>query len=168
MAKKKDSGWGKYQGVCVNAACGRFDKDRRRGLCRVCYADPAIRLAHGGPSKRKEDDPAGYSAVPEEADAPQWLRDMWHVYHRPKGEDKTAAQRDLRKMREKDFGKFLALLKETEKEWRRWGVRPAGAGSAGPAAVAPAAEEPIEDAGSDRAEALMEKLLRERPWEGGS
>ncbi|HET7042223.1 MAG TPA: hypothetical protein VFI13_09385, partial [Gemmatimonadales bacterium] len=75
---------------------------------------------------KESDDPAAYSEVPDEPDAPQWLRDMWHVYHRPKGEDRTAAQRDLRRVREKDFRVFLGMLKEAEKEWRRWGPKAAG------------------------------------------
>lgn len=107
------------------------------------------------------EDASLYSEVPDEPDAPQWLRDMWHVYHRPKGEDRTAAQRDLRRVREKDFRVFLGMLKESEKEWRRWGPR-------GPAAQAgaevPAAEQPVEDAGSRRVGAVLEKLLRDKPW----
>lgn len=103
-----------------------------------------------------------YTAVPDEPGAPQLLKDMWHVYHRPKWEDRTPGQEGLRGMREKDFMKFLALLIETEKDWWRCGRT---ATPAGVRAARPAAEEPIEDAGSERAEAVLERLLRDRPWE---
>jgi hypothetical protein len=103
-----------------------------------------------------------YTAVPDEPDAPQLLKDLWHVYHRPKCEDRTLGQKGLRQMREVGFGKFLALLIETEKEWRRWGR---SAAPAGVRAARPAAEEAIKDAGTERAVALLERLLRDRPWE---
>jgi hypothetical protein len=102
-----------------------------------------------------------YTPVPDEPDAPQLLKDMWHVYHRPKCEDRTPGQEGLRAMREKAFIKFLSLLMETEKEWRRCGPP---ATPAGVKAARPAAAEPIEYAGSERAEVVLERLLRDRPW----
>lgn len=134
----------------------------RRGLSpgsRLTAFRPGNRAnPHGRAGKQAA---VEYTPVPDEPGAPQLLKDLWHVYHRPKWEDRTPGQEGLRGVREKDFMKFLALLIGTEKEWWRWGRMGTPAGVQ---AARPAAEKPIEDAGSERVGAVYERLLRDRPW----
>jgi len=85
---------------------------------------------------------------------PQLLRDLRHVYNRPKSKDKTQGQRMLRKLFEKNPEKFFYRLQKADAEYRA-SVRP-------PAAPQPAVEEV--DESEERCIALFTELLKKKPW----
>jgi hypothetical protein len=84
---------------------------------------------------------------------PQLLRDLRHVYNRPRSKDNTQGQRMLRKLFEKNPEKFAYRLERAEKEYRA---------SQPQAAPEPAVEEV--DESEERCIALFEELLKKKPW----
>ncbi len=82
-------------------------------------------------------------------DVPQLLRDLRHVYNRPKSKDTTPAQHMLRTVFQKNPEKFLNRLQKAEAEYRAEAKLWPGQQDA-PAVV---------DMGHERAAALVRKLI---------
>jgi hypothetical protein len=85
---------------------------------------------------------------------PQLLRDLRHVYNRPKSKDKTQGQKMLRKLFEKHPDKFAYRLQRAEVDY--------GARMGPQAAPEPAVEEV--DESEERCIALFVELLKKKPW----
>lgn len=109
---------------------------------------------NANPNGRKGKQPE-YSAVPADESMPQGLRDMWHVYCRPKAEDKTFGQIAYRRIAEKDPDKFLGTFTREQAKFEEWVKK------------LPGREEPGVDEGAEKAIALCDRLLELKPWEDG-
>lgn len=115
------------------------EKARKPGAFFV--GDPRINRA--GMPKR-----AGTGAVP------QLLRDLRHVYRRPKSKDKTQGQRMLRKLFEEKPDKFCYRLQKAEAEYQELSKQ----------MQQPEKPEERQDLGHEKAMAALEKCLREKAW----
>lgn len=103
-------------------------------------------LRRGRDSERELAARAGLVELPPETTL---FEDMCHVRRFPKSMDVTPAQKDCRLWKEKDIKGFMAKWAELEAAQR----------AAGEAAPNGATEQP--DAGSERVEALIGRLLEE-------
>ena len=117
--------------------------------------DPERMAALNPSGLPKELDP-GPDAIGLEPGMPTVLRDLLHVYHRPRQPMETVGQRHLRKVLAADPTRFMALMSKHEADWRD---------RTEAVAKGKAAETGTMDAGSAAGLELVDRLLAERPWE---
>jgi hypothetical protein len=86
------------------------------------------------------------------SEVPQLLRDLRHVYNKPKNKDRTQGQKMLRKLFEKAPEKFLYRLQKAEADYR----------AAQQESQAPGAspDEKATDPGTEKSLAAIDQLLR--------
>jgi hypothetical protein len=98
-------------------------------------------------------DVSGLALVGPVEPGTQLYRDMLHVYSRPKGQDRTQGHRDCRRWKDRDLKGFMAKLADLEKA--QIGAKPAAPPGE------PEGPGTAEDPGTDRALALIDRLLSE-------
>jgi hypothetical protein len=125
--------------------CKPGAKKRPRGKPFTGRDDPRNgRPSPGPPGDR-------IAAVADPAAEATLYEDMLHVRRKPRSEDRTEGQRDCRRWKKADLKGFLTKFADLEK---------AALGGKLPGQAKPGAEPYLEDAGSDRVEALIDELLR--------